>query len=93
MVIHSTPLWLLAELGVLGFACFAVPTVLLFIHEWRNRGNVEGAGVLLVLLLTGFVVMSLFQDLTYQRIFWLVIGAGLACRRPSMRSKAGSPRA
>jgi hypothetical protein len=81
MVIHSTPLWLLAELGLLGFACFAIPAVLIFVHEWRNRGDVEGAGILLVLLLTGFVVMSQFQDLTYQRVFWLVIGAGLACRR------------
>jgi hypothetical protein len=86
MVIHSTPLWLLAELGVLGFACFAIPAALIFMHEWRNRGDVEGAGILLVLLLTGFVVMSQFQDLTYQRVFWLVLGAGLACRRPPMRA-------
>src|SRR5215469_7250539 len=86
MVIHSTPLWLLAELGVLGFACFAFPTVLLFIHEWRNRNDVEGAGKLVILLLTGFVVMSQFQDLTYQRVFWLVLGAGLACRRPPVQA-------
>jgi Lysylphosphatidylglycerol synthase TM region/O-Antigen ligase len=86
MVIHSTPLWLLAELGLLGFACFAIPAALLFVHEWRNRGDVEGSGILLVLLLTGFVVMSQFQDLTYQRVFWLVIGAGLACRRPPIHA-------
>jgi len=82
MVIHSTPLWLLAELGVLGFACFAIPATLVFIREWRDRSDAEGPGLLLVLLLTGFVVMSQFQDLTYQRVFWLVLGAGLACRRP-----------
>jgi Lysylphosphatidylglycerol synthase TM region/O-Antigen ligase len=86
MVIHSTSLWLLAELGLLGFACFAIPAVLIFIHEWRNRGDVEGPGILLILLLTGFVVMSQFQDLTYQRVFWLVIGAGLACRRPPIHA-------
>ena len=44
LLIHSTALWLLAELGMIGLLAFAVPAIYVFITEWRLAGN--GAGTL-----------------------------------------------
>jgi uncharacterized membrane protein YbhN (UPF0104 family) len=78
-VIHSTPLWVLAEFGLLGEALFgwmlfrlaqyALPAV---------RGRTMPRRVAFLLLLLTFVVFSLFHEMFYQRILWLVMGALLA---------------
>lgn len=82
-VIHSTPLWILAEFGLLGLAVmgwagwklarFALPTA-----PGRTQGGVVPARVALLLLLAMFAVFSLFHEMLYQRILWLVLGALLA---------------
>jgi len=78
LVIHSTPLWLLAEFGIIGFILIAAPLILVFYTEvsrWRSN---DDAGRLLVLSITAFAVMSLAHELLYQRAFWLLLGATLA---------------
>lgn len=77
LVIHSTALWLLAELGLVGFLSFAVPTIYVWAIEWR-RAPVEPASAVIVLCLVAFAVMSTPADMVYQRTFWLLIGAALA---------------
>ena len=77
LVIHSTSLWLLAELGIVGFLAFAIPGLSVFVTEWR-RARKDQTSALIVLCFVAFAVMGAPADMLYQRTFWLVIGAALA---------------
>ena len=79
LIIHSTPLWLLAETGFIGFMIFIVPYFYALYREIRFslRGHADSARVLLVLTLIAFGVMSQAHDLMYQRAFWLLIGTAI----------------
>jgi uncharacterized membrane protein YbhN (UPF0104 family) len=77
LLIHSTYVWLLAELGFAGFLAFAIPPALALIEEARRRCD-DAGGRLFVLCFVGFAVMSLPADMVYQRTFWLLLGAALA---------------
>lgn len=80
LVIHSTPLWLLAELGIAGFLAFAVPAVMAWYWSWRGARKDRG----LALAFLCFVVMAVMSgpaDMMYQRTFWLIVGAALAVPR------------
>ena len=48
LVIHSTPVWLLAETGLIGLLLFAVPAIWLLYCELRRR-EVDLGGRLVVL--------------------------------------------
>lgn len=78
LVIHSTPLWLLAEFGIVGFAAMVAPVVLIFRAEALRLKDQDVAGRLLILIVSGFAVMSLAHELMFQRAFWLLLGAALA---------------
>ena len=91
VVIHSTPIWLLAEMGLFGFLAFAVPAVRIFRNEWTSSSR-DGVGQMLLLMLVTFGIMSLVHELLYQRALWLLLGGGLACvashGRPEARTTA-----
>jgi uncharacterized membrane protein YbhN (UPF0104 family) len=76
LLIHSTALWLLAELGVFGFLMFAIPAISVFRLEWKRRQ--EDTAKIIILSFVAFAVMSGPADMLYQRTFWMVIGAALA---------------
>jgi hypothetical protein len=80
LVIHSTALWLLAELGLLGFLVFAIPGFYIWIGEWRLAAR-DPIAAIITLCFVGFAVMSGPADMVYQRTFWLLIGAALAVPR------------
>jgi hypothetical protein len=84
LLIHSTSVWLLAELGIVGFAAFVVPAAYIFFKEWAYARK-EHASALIVLCLVAFAVMSGPADMLYQRTFWLLIGTGLALHRSEHR--------
>lgn len=77
LIIHSTPLWILAELGLAGAAVFgwAFLVVCLFAFKFRTT---RPAVRILGMLLLGFACFCLVHEILYQRIFWLVLGATLA---------------
>ena len=75
-VIHSTPLWILAEFGLLGGAVFGWTFFLLARHAIQF-GRTQPANRILLLLLAAFAIFSLVHEIFYQRIFWLVLGAVL----------------
>lgn len=77
LLIHSTPLWLLAELGVVGFLAFSIPFAGIFFQEWKSAGKTE-ASTLVILCFVAFAAMSGPADMLYQRTFWLLVGAALA---------------
>jgi hypothetical protein len=85
LVIHSTPLWLLAELGVVGFLAFAAPFIRVLKYETYQAGLRDPVRIFLILALLGFAVMAAVHDLLYQRSLWLLVGAAMACSRYSPR--------
>jgi hypothetical protein len=79
LIIHSTPVWLLAETGIIGFLAFAFPYFTILNSTIRSSlaGKSDGGGILLVLCLVCMGVMSQVHELLYQRTLWLLIGAAL----------------
>lgn len=75
-VIHSTPLWILAEFGLFGVAVFGWIFFTLARHVWLSRSSPARHGLLLLLVV--FAIFSLAHEIFYQRIFWLALGALLA---------------
>jgi O-antigen ligase len=82
--IHNTALWLLAETGLAGFFVMAGIFVALLHKVWSISRTPPGrpdtgfwfeTGVLLILV--GWAVMSLFHEIMYQRIVWLLVGMAL----------------
>jgi hypothetical protein len=77
LVIHSTALWLLAELGITGFVVFAGPAAYVWAAEWSSARGAPHAAIT-ALCFVALAVMSAPADMLYQRPFWLLIGATLA---------------
>jgi uncharacterized membrane protein YbhN (UPF0104 family) len=75
IVIHSTPLWLLAETGLAGFAVFAFAGWTIVRSLSPRRDMIHRT---IVLILVGVSVASLAHELLYQRAIWLILGALLA---------------
>ena len=78
VIIHSTPVWLLAEMGLIGFLAFVIPAIRMMWTEWV-RPQRDAAAKFLVLILIVFAIESSIHEMLYQRSFWLLLGAGLAC--------------
>lgn len=76
-VIHSTPVWVLAELGLIGFTLLAAISFNFyksaFLFDLKKPKN-----ACLVIIMTNFLIFGLVHEIFYQRIFWLVIGICLA---------------
>jgi uncharacterized membrane protein YbhN (UPF0104 family) len=80
MVIHSTPVWILAEFGIIGFIVIAWAFFAILKESFRCKYKLPAyRGALLLIIV--FCVFSLAHEIFYQRIFWLVLGAFLACPR------------
>ena len=77
VIIHSTPVWLLAEMGLVGFLVFAIPALRIFWVEWK-RPHDDTVATFLVLVLIVFAVESSIHEMLYQRSIWLLLGAALA---------------
>ncbi len=80
LVIHSTPVWILAEFGLLGAGIFGWIFYLLGRHA-LERGTRSPQRRVVAMLLLSFAIFSLAHEILYQRIFWLVLGAALASLR------------
>jgi hypothetical protein len=76
-VVHSTPLWLLAEFGLFGVTVMGWAFFLLARFAIR-LGKFKPARRGLLLLLFAFAIFSLVHEIFYQRIFWFVLGAVIA---------------
>jgi hypothetical protein len=81
LLIHSTPLWIMAEMGLVGLVVFAWPALYILFAEFRRKKR-DSASQLIILCFTALAVMATPTDMFYQRTFWFLIGAGLAMRAP-----------
>ena len=77
MIIHSTPLWLLVEFGIVGLAVFA--GLFMTFGVWLYYTH----GVTGLLILSAWATMALFHELLYQRTPWFALGlcAGIVLSR------------
>lgn len=83
IVIHSTPVWILAELGLISFAVFALAFARVTVHLWRIRATFAGKVGLVVM-----ATVALFgqgHEILYQRPIWLLLGVVLAVTISSRR--------
>ena len=75
LVIHNTPLWILAEMGILGLMLSSYLPFQIIMHRIRNGIQTmkwEDSALLLILL--SFMVFSQFHEIVYQRMFWFFLG-------------------
>lgn len=73
MVVHSTPVWILAEMGIFGIGCLLYG-VIKFIRHLSKFWNADFQNRALFLLLIVFAIFSLVHEMLYQRIFWFALG-------------------
>jgi hypothetical protein len=76
LVIHSTPIWLLAETGILGAGVLATGVIRWFVAGLRHMSDPVNSFLVLVILAFGIVCQV--HEILYQRGFWLLLGVGLA---------------
>lgn len=84
LVIHSDPIWFLAEMGIVGFVGYAI--CIGSFASWAMTGGVldnRKLGVLIAVML--FTLMGFVHDIFFQRTFWFAIGLML----PNVVSKEG----
>lgn len=76
-VIHSTPIWILAEFGLVGLCLvgWIFFQVTRYAFQKKSPQLIRHA---LLLLLFSFALFSAVHEIFYQRIFWLILGALLA---------------
>ena len=72
-VIHSTPVWLLAEFGLFGAGVLLVILIYITVEITRIGYN-NSANRAVVMLLAVFIIFGLVHEIFYQRIFWLALG-------------------
>lgn len=77
LVVHSTPLWILAEFGMVGALVFGWAFFMVARSAFKFDAK-SSAHRALGLLLLSFAGFCLVHEIFYQRIFWLVLGAMLA---------------
>lgn len=76
LVIHSIPVWLMAEMGLVGLLVVAVVFVLLLKGAFHllSRPAQHGWGLGLLCILGCIAASGLVHDLFFQRSFWFLIG-------------------
>jgi O-antigen ligase len=77
LIIHSSYLWVLAELGLVGLAVFGASALGLWRSVWRRVATDDGCQLAL-LLLAALATMSLVQDMLFQRVTYFILGLALA---------------
>jgi uncharacterized membrane protein YbhN (UPF0104 family) len=92
-VIHSVPVWFLAELGVVGFVGYFAFLVAITDEGFRiaTQPYSRGRGVALLLAVAFFILMGLAHDIFFQRTFWLALGllAGRAAAEAGREGEVG----
>jgi len=77
ITIHSTPIWILAEFGLITFLVFVNELKNILVFCFKNLKTFIFSRLIVILLLN-FIVFSLAHEILYQRIFWMILGLTLA---------------
>src|ERR1700721_1994368 len=94
VVVHSVPIWFLAEMGLVGLAAYAIFVVSLAAAGVALLARDDGRARGLLIVVAVFVLMGLVHDIFFQRTFWvacallLVDPVGAAQRREAVQPAA-----
>jgi glycosyltransferase involved in cell wall biosynthesis len=91
-VIHSTPLWLLAEFGIVGTLVFLVPFLRISVQSLRAATQGQRVAVLTFLCCLVFAIMAMAHEVFYQRAIWLLLGVTLALAHGAIAWPFGAAR-
>jgi hypothetical protein len=78
LIIHSTPLWLAAETGIVGLFVVATLFARVLVSEFRRVARRDPTALLIVLIAMALGIVSLVHEMFYQRGFWFLFGAAMA---------------
>lgn len=94
LVIHNIYVWMLAELGILGFAAFSLLFIVLMLFCFEKDASPEGRFPRNVMLLALMVmtVVGMAHDMLYQRMFWFFLGVFAVQPALSTRNSSDSGR-
>lgn len=87
LVIHSIPIWILAEFGFVGLVVVAsLPAALAYRMRRIVLSSMPPHATFLACCVCALLLFGLLHDMSYQRTFWLALGAASAAvalrRRP-----------
>ncbi len=91
IVIHSTPVWILAEFGILGAAALSAALIWILVSVAR-AGFTKPQNRAVIMLLGVFAIFGLVHEIFYQRIFWLGLGFCIALPFHARPSASGRVR-
>ncbi|NKC11068.1 MAG: hypothetical protein GKR94_02330 [Gammaproteobacteria bacterium] len=93
IIIHSTPVWILAEFGLFGIGVMLTILLWMIIAIMKTR-VIESGNRAVLMLLAVFLIFGLVHEIFYQRIFWLALGICLALPFRDIPQKAllGEPK-
>lgn len=79
LVIHSTPVWILAEFGIIG-AAIVLSLPVIHVHRLYKSGfrALSTPTLYLMNCVIVFAAFGVLHDMAYQRAFWFVFGAAAA---------------
>lgn len=88
LVIHSIPIWIMAEMGLIGLLVVGIVLALLFKGAFQllSRPARHGWGLGLLSTLACMTASGLVHDLFFQRSFWFLLGLYVAA---GFRPQAG----
>lgn len=74
--IHSSPLWLLTETGIVGAAVFGGFFITFLLRFYRDRRNAMSQSMLAIMV--AFAIISCTGEFIYQRYLWVLFGIAIA---------------
>nr|MCH9845468.1 O-antigen ligase family protein [Alphaproteobacteria bacterium] len=79
-VIHNVPLWIAAEMGIIGLLLVAPLPMILLYYIFKQGIRLSEQKFILLNCLLVWGAFSMVQDMSFQRIIWYILGLMLAVR-------------
>ena len=88
-MIHSVPVWALAETGLLGAVIIYGFGLYFVISSWKEARAGPGPGLTLIGIMLVFFMYQILHDVFYQRAAWILLGVPVAKRAVRNRPTQG----
>ncbi len=80
LVIHNVPLWIATEMGIIGLLLILPLPILLLRYIFKQGIRLSEQKFILFNCLLVWGAFSMFQDMSFQRIIWYILGLILAVK-------------
>ena len=88
-VIHNVPLWIMAEMGVVGLLIILPLPIILLRYIFKQGIKLSDEKFVLLNCLIVWGAFSMVQDMSFQRIIWYILGLMLATTLVGNQPKKG----